>query len=460
MEPATSGTPHATGRRIGGTRGGEGEGEGAEVARQRRALRVGGALFLCVFVGAVAVAWNDLRVRRDAGERYVQALVDSHARQLHQELDNIERAFRGVAEATAAIRQIAPEATPAVARETLAAIAARNRRLNGLRAAAVAPPFLPLDAAPLRLYLGTPLQGKDHRWSIPVAMRLQPGAEGPLWLRAEFDVDSFSDVLQAHEVGPDGVASVLTTDGVLVARSDSGTRHAGLDARFSPVFQALASSETGVVESTNRLDGVRRIVGYRAVGEHPLVATVGMTPQALHGGWWTFVATLALGMALLLAALLAGLWLLRRAARRELDMRQGIAAREHTLGHLRERVRDAEEQYRFLFHQHPLPAAVYDRETLRILEVNAAAVHQYGYPREAMLGGMQVAALLEGGAADDIRGEFNTYPHAYGRKVWVQRRRDGTTFSALVFACNLETFAGRPARLAQVLDVTERLRAE
>src|SRR5690606_4729667 len=134
--------------------------------------------------------------------------------------------------------------------------------------------------------------------------------------------------------------------------------------------------------------------------------------------------------------------------------------REHTLGHLRDRVRDAEAQYRFLYHQHPLPAVVYDRETLAILEANDAAVHQFGYAREDMLDGMAIEALLAEDTRDDVRGELSEHPTAYGRRVWVQRRRDGSTFHGLVFACNLASFAGRPARLVLSLDVSDRLRAE
>ena len=42
----------------------------------------------------------------------------------------------------------------------------------------------------------------------------------------------------------------------------------------------------------------------------------------------------------------------------------------------------AMEHYRLLFAAHPHPMWVHDPETLRILEVNDAAVAHYGYPRE------------------------------------------------------------------------------
>ncbi|MBB6600396.1 EAL domain-containing protein [Luteimonas sp. MC1825] len=429
-------------------------------ARQRRAWRVGGALILCVLVAAVAVAWNDLRVRREAGERYVQALVDSHARQVAGKVDSIERSFRGLADILAGIREVAPDIAPGLARKTMADITAGNPRLRDLGVETTAPAWLPPGAHATRhLYLGTPGSGPDGSWAMPLAMLIGTSPSHALWLRANLDTELFSELLGAHELGKGGVASVLTADGMLIARSDTGTRHAGLDARHSPVFRAVAAGNPRAIESRSRMDGIRRIVAHRAVEGRPLLATVGMTPNALYGGWWTFIATLALGMLLLLAAFLVGIRFLRRAAQRESRMRRSIAANAHTVGHLRERVRDAEAQYRFLYQQHPLPAFVYDRETLVILEANDTALQQYGYSREAMLG-MSVGALLGEGSVDDIRAEMLAYPHSNGRRIWVQRREDASTFSALVFARDLASFDERPARLVLSLDVTDRQRAE
>ena len=45
----------------------------------------------------------------------------------------------------------------------------------------------------------------------------------------------------------------------------------------------------------------------------------------------------------------------------------------------------SDERYRPLFALSPQPAWVYDRETLRFLEVNEAAVRSYGWSREEFL---------------------------------------------------------------------------
>src|SRR5690606_28984678 len=144
-------------------------------------------------------------------------------------------------------------------------------------------------------------------WVLPLAMLLDPAPADAPWLRGELDVAVFSQVLEGHEVGARGVASLLTADGILIARSDSGSRHAGLDAGGSPVFRALPASPGGLVEAGRRLDGISRVVGYQRGEGRPLVATVGMTPDALYGGWRAFAVALGVGMALLVGAWLLGM---------------------------------------------------------------------------------------------------------------------------------------------------------
>ena len=215
---------------------------GTDAAHRRRAWGVGGALFLCVAVAAVVVALNDLRVREAAGQRYLQALADSHGRQVGLEIDSVERAFRGLVADLVAIREVAPDAAPDLVRHALVGIAARNVNIGDLRVGDAPPAFVPGGRAePRRLYLGRPARNADGTWYIPLAMMLlEPGAGDGRWLLGALDVEAFGGVLRAHEVGEHGVASILTRDGMLIARSDSGTRHAGLDAAGSPVFQALA----------------------------------------------------------------------------------------------------------------------------------------------------------------------------------------------------------------------------
>jgi PAS domain S-box-containing protein len=116
-----------------------------------------------------------------------------------------------------------------------------------------------------------------------------------------------------------------------------------------------------------------------------------------------------------------------------------------------------EENYRLLFDKNPLPAWVFDRETLGFLAVNDAAVNEYGFSRQEMLG-LTVKDLLavEGASrplgAGGETGEGNTV-------VWRMRMKDGTAISAQANWQDVP-FAGRPARLVLVQDITLRSMAE
>ena len=107
----------------------------------------------------------------------------------------------------------------------------------------------------------------------------------------------------------------------------------------------------------------------------------------------------------------------------------------------------------------PHPVWVYDRETLRFLAVNAAAVSVYGYSEEEFLAMTikdirppeDVPALVA--RVQAIRdGQHDT-------SLWRHRRKDGYQLDVEVSYYSL-TFGDRPANLVISVDVTERKRAE
>lgn len=191
---------------------------------------------------------------------------------------------------------------------------------------------------------------------------------------------------------------------------------------------------------------------------YPLIATVGVGRSDLLAGWWTFVAALATGAGLLLLAWLFGLRMLVIGARRERALNADIARSAGAITDLTARMRDVEAHYRYLYEGHPLPALVYDRDSLRILAVNDAAIAEYGYPREDFLD-LAADALVVGMDGDDVRREVAREPAPHIGRRFRHRRRDGTTFAVTVYSSNLDFF-GRPARLVLVLDISDQERIE
>ena len=140
------------------------------------------------------------------------------------------------------------------------------------------------------------------------------------------------------------------------------------------------------------------------------------------------------------------------------NLRRLAPAIERELREIAER-RASEERYRLLFERHPHPLLVYDRETLRFLEVNEAAVRQYGYSREEFLG-MTIEAIRPAEDLPALR-EHLRQEHAGLRHsgVWRHRTNDGAVIHVETTAHDV-VFLGRPARLVAAVDVTERTRAE
>jgi PAS domain S-box-containing protein len=122
-------------------------------------------------------------------------------------------------------------------------------------------------------------------------------------------------------------------------------------------------------------------------------------------------------------------------------------------------LQESEERHRKLFDNNPHPTWVFDRETLRFLAVNAAAVRKYGYSSDDFLKMTikdirppeDVPALL------DSVGRTRDGNESIG--IWQHRRKDGTNIDVEITSYAL-SFADRAAEVVVAVDVTQRKRDE
>ncbi|HEX3703003.1 MAG TPA: ATP-binding protein [Vicinamibacterales bacterium] len=107
---------------------------------------------------------------------------------------------------------------------------------------------------------------------------------------------------------------------------------------------------------------------------------------------------------------------------------------------------------RALFDQSPQPMWAFDEETLRVVDVNHAALALYGYSRQEFLqmGVIDVHPDDLSRLLDDIDGEPD---EAAEPCTWTHRRKDGTDIDVEV-AANRAVLDGRPARVIAVRDVS------
>jgi PAS domain S-box-containing protein len=119
--------------------------------------------------------------------------------------------------------------------------------------------------------------------------------------------------------------------------------------------------------------------------------------------------------------------------------------------------------YRLLFEANPTPMWVFDRETLRFLVVNEAAIARYGYAREEFLS-MTILDVRPPGEADEVAGFVKRKLGDTPDRFTAGPLRHHRTKSGEVFAVHVHvapvTFAGRPAALAVARDISAQTRAE
>jgi len=114
---------------------------------------------------------------------------------------------------------------------------------------------------------------------------------------------------------------------------------------------------------------------------------------------------------------------------------------------------DGRGPYRSLFEQMPLPAWVYDSETLRFLDVNQAALRRYGFSREEFLS----MTILDIRPSEDVPAlreflESPIEPDKPRSGTWRHRARDGSIFAIESSASGIR-FKGREATLVTAREI-------
>jgi len=114
----------------------------------------------------------------------------------------------------------------------------------------------------------------------------------------------------------------------------------------------------------------------------------------------------------------------------------------------------SEAQYQAVFEHSPLPICIYGIATFRILDVNAAAALQYGYPKEDLTG-RDVRELLH---PEDVarfeRAPCRARDGPQEGPVWRQRTKDGREILVRV-STHVIDFGGEKAQMVLATDVTE-----
>ena len=127
--------------------------------------------------------------------------------------------------------------------------------------------------------------------------------------------------------------------------------------------------------------------------------------------------------------------------------------------HSAEALRRSEQHYRMLFEHSPLPMWAYSPDTLRFLDVNDAAIRQYGYSREEFLD-MSLLDIRPEQERARLQALMQSLPEGtQAPGIWLHRHKSGRLMQMEVHSFGF-THEGQAARLVLALDITERLATE
>jgi len=120
----------------------------------------------------------------------------------------------------------------------------------------------------------------------------------------------------------------------------------------------------------------------------------------------------------------------------------------------------SEEKYRQIFYKNPYPTWIFELDTLRIVEVNDAAVEKYGFEKSEFYQ-LTMWDLHPSGDAElfveDIRSQAPEL--TVERKLWHHCNKAGDTITVEITPHRIDYF-GKPCMQVIINDVTERVRLE
>ena len=114
--------------------------------------------------------------------------------------------------------------------------------------------------------------------------------------------------------------------------------------------------------------------------------------------------------------------------------------------------------FQALFNSAPLPTWVFDRESLRFLAVNDAALLVYGHSRDQFLS-KTIFDIRPAEDCEELREIIELGGYEFEDRIWRHRKANGTTIDANIYT-QAVTYEGRACALATMIDVTKRRQAD
>jgi PAS domain S-box-containing protein len=303
-------------------------------------------------------------------------------------------------------------------------------------------------------------------------------------ISASIDLKYLSEILITEYSSERGFIAMTDGKGIVIAHSDPSQSQMNVNiGNLSSVREALEGERGNVQEYVQNMRGLS---SYYPVNDgrwavlvfQPYTGAFGLVDRLQTLTIASLIVLLIVCMALCLTAIRKLLGPLRkmvgetgRVSRGEYDvsiqpeymefvelaesfnsMAEAVKSRE-------EELKINEERYRSVFSGNPLPIFVLDTGTAEFLDVNRAALEDYGYTYEEFMG----MTALDIRPPEDIEAAreriLNVRPERDKVGIWRHRRKDGSVFYVDITSHEI-VYLGRRARIAICRDVTLQVEAE
>jgi diguanylate cyclase (GGDEF)-like protein len=144
-----------------------------------------------------------------------------------------------------------------------------------------------VDAATDELFIGKPVIGRiTGRRTIQISRRLRhPDGSFAGILAASLDPGFVEKFFETVDLGPQGSVVLRSRDGVILASSGLERASVGRTVLQSSLVEALARGPAGHYWGGGAVDGVNRLVSYRAASKYPLLVMLGISESTVFEGY-------------------------------------------------------------------------------------------------------------------------------------------------------------------------------
>ena len=164
-------------------------------------------------------------------------------------------------------------------------------------------------------FIGPPIRSKSDGSLVITLSRRIDGADGKFAgvVAATVSVETLRSFYAQFDIGALGAISLLTQEGILLAREPAGGSPIGTDFSRSEIFRKfLPRAPSGNFEAIYASDGIRRLGNYQQVEGFPLVVIVARGLDGVLAGWrndtliQAVVTTLSVSILLIIGIRFAG----------------------------------------------------------------------------------------------------------------------------------------------------------